>query len=133
VKEFFIDTSFILSLANKDDKYHSEGLSIYRKFIGEDKIRFLISDYVIDEFLTLIAKTIHISKSIEWGEYLFKEKWFNLVYTSNTIFLEAWNIYQKEKGERQPLSFTDATILSHCKSRKIDVILSFDNRLKNYI
>ena len=132
MREYFIDTSFIVSLANKDDKYHNDGQTIFLELAGNDKIRFLISDYVIDEFLTLIARKVSITKSIEWGNYLFQEKWFDLIYTPSTIVSDAWEIYKKEKNVRNPLSFTDATIVAFCKLRKVDEILTFDVRMKNY-
>ena len=70
--------------------------------------------------------------AIIWGEYLFQEKWFDIYYSSSIIVQDAWSIFKKETGERSPLSFTDCTILSICSLRKINDIITFDNRLKNY-
>lgn len=132
MKELFIDTSFLLSLANKDDKYHKEGMDLFNQFKKNTNQRYLISDYVIDEFLTLISRMVNMELAIIWGEYLFQEKWFDIYYSSSIIVQDAWSIFKKEIGERSPLSFTDSTILSICSLRKINDIITFDNRLKNY-
>jgi predicted nucleic acid-binding protein len=133
MKELFIDTSFLLSLANKDDKYHKEGKHLFKQLKKNTNQRYIISDYVIDEFLTLISRMVNMKLANIWGEYLFQEKWFDICYTSSRIVHDAWSVFKKEIDERSPLSFTDCIIVAFCSSRKINNIITFDDRLKNYL
>ncbi len=133
MKELFMDTSFLLSLANKDDKYHKEGMELFKQFKKDTNQRYIISDYVIDEFLTLISRVVDMKLACKWGDYLFQEKWFDVIYSSPRTVQDAWSVFKKEMGERSPLSFTDCTIVAFCLLRKINVIITFDDRLRNYL
>jgi predicted nucleic acid-binding protein len=133
MKEYFIDTSYLVALANTDDRYHQQSMESFSQFVGDENARFWISDYIVDEFLTLVARRLGMKESIEWGEHLFQERWFNLVFLSSSVIKEAWEIYQHEKEEHHPLSFTNCTIIAHCKLMKIEEILTFDDRLVRYL
>ena len=133
MKESFIDTSFLLALANRDDKYHKKGMELFNHFKKNTNHRYLISDYVIDEFLTLVSRMVYMKLANTWGDYLFQEGWFDIHYTSSSMVKDAWKIFKKEVDERHPLSFTDCTIVAQCSIRRITDIITFDDRLKNYL
>ncbi|MCY3414532.1 MAG: type II toxin-antitoxin system VapC family toxin [Candidatus Heimdallarchaeota archaeon] len=129
---YFIDTSFMVGLANPKDKYHKEANDIFEKISENSNSEVFISDYVIDEFLNIVLKGRTIQDVIDWGSILFSEELANIVYSNQAIIKSAWELLQDEKSERKPLNFTDCVVLIKNKLLRCDEILTFDDRLKNF-
>ena len=50
----FLDTSFVLALKNKDDKYHSQAQMWMKRFLKNEFGKIYTSSFVFDELATLI-------------------------------------------------------------------------------
>lgn len=129
---YILDTSFLVALSNEKDKYHSDALIKFKEFENDDNLVRSISDYVIDEFISITMKFLGIDEAISWGKILFEQEFANIIFTNENILKSAWEILQKEKGERKPMNLTDCVVAICSSLLKCDEILTFDKRLKNY-
>lgn len=129
---YFVDTSFLVALANKRDKYHIEATKMLDKFSNEKNAFLTTSDYVIDEFLHIQMKVTNIEKAILWSYKLVDESFCDILYCNPEIFQMALELFRTEKKERKPMTFTDCIIYVSHTILQCDEILTFDNRLKNY-
>ena len=130
--KYFIDTSFMVGLANSRDKYHEKANKLLKNISYEENSELYLSDYVIDEFLSIILKGRSIKDALEWGKFIFSEEIANIIYGNKQIISSAWVLFQQEKDERKPLNFTDCIVYIKSKLLKCDEILTFDTKLKTY-
>lgn len=130
--KYFIDTSFLIALASKDDKYHKDAVKLFSSFKNNESIVLITSDYVIDEFLLLIMKIQNMKKAIQWSKTFMDEIFCSIYYCNDYIFKSAMNIFQSELDERKPLTLTDAVVFISSNNLSCEEILTFDKRLKNY-
>jgi predicted nucleic acid-binding protein len=99
----------------------------------EDTVIMFTSDYVIDEFLNITLKLSGIVQALKWGELLFSEELVHIVYANKQIITSSWDIFQSEVNERKLMNITDCVVYFVSNSLNCDEILTFDQRLKNYI
>jgi len=126
VKKMFADTSFFVAFYNKRDKNHFQA----REFIRNTSIFFIISDYIFDEFLTVLLARGHKILSTEAGENILKDKNICLLKIDSEIFQKAWEIYRNFKDKNW--SFTDCTSYVLMKNLSVDTALSFDEHFKQF-
>jgi predicted nucleic acid-binding protein len=127
VKKVFADTSFLVAFYNKSDGNHTKA----REFMKLcDKITFIITDYIFDEFLTVLLVRGNKLLSIEAGEKILKDNNFSIIKVDNEVFQKAWIIYQSFKDKNW--SFTDCTSYVLMKNLSIDTGLSFDEHFKQF-
>ncbi len=126
MKKMFADTSFFVAFYNKKDKNHFEA----REFIRNTSIFFIISDYIFDEFLTVLLARGHKILSAEAGEKILKDRNISLLRIDSEIFRKAWEIYRNFKDKNW--SFTDCTSYVLMKNLSVDTALSFDKHFKQF-
>jgi predicted nucleic acid-binding protein len=122
----FADTSFFVAFYNKKDKNHLQA----RDVIRNTSIFFIISDYIFDEFLTVLLARGHKILSAEAGENILKDKNICLLRIDSEIFQKAWEIYRNFKDKKW--SFTDCTSYVLMKNLSVDTALSFDEHFKQF-
>ncbi len=130
--KYFIDTSFLVGLANTRDKFHDAANDILDQISATKSAELIISDYVIDEFINFMLRVSRLDEAIQWGELLFSEEFISIYYSNQDLILSAWKLIQSEMGERKPLTFTDCVVFLSAQKLACDEILTFDDRLKNY-
>ena len=57
-KMIFLDTSFIISYYNKEDINNTRAVNLMKKMSENKDKFFVISDYVFDEFATILSQKI---------------------------------------------------------------------------
>ncbi|HLD80942.1 MAG TPA: PIN domain-containing protein [archaeon] len=117
---FFLDTSVLVAYFAENDSQHEKAVRELQKTGKEET---MVSDYVLDEFLTvLFSKT----KSKPDCEKAYKE------LTGNTQALivakEAFNAAEALFFQGNRLSFTDCTTLYFCKKHGFKLV-TFDGEL----
>ena len=131
----FLDTGFILALRNKDDSNHIKAKDVFVKEILTGRYgKIIVTDYVIDEIMTLILNRIKIkSFATKTKEFLFNTTKIVLLFIDDEIFHDTMEIYFTYFDQR--LSFTDCTFLS--LSNKFNFqnvhIATFDTNLGNLL
>ena len=127
MKKVFVDTSFLIAFYNKNDEKHFEA----RKFLQIcDKTLLIITDYIFDEFLTVLLARENKLLSLQSGEKILNDKNVRLLKVDNEIFQKAWEIYRNFKDKQW--SFTDCTSYVLMKNLLIDTGLSFDEHFRQF-
>ena len=125
--EIFLDTGFIISFLNKNDKNHIKSNQIIMKTLekGNNAI-FIYSDYVFDELITLMKKRkISISIIQKNGDKILKSKLWIKIPISETYFQKSWRMIKKYKDKSW--SFTDVSSFVLMRELNIKYFLSYDD------
>ncbi len=122
----FVDTTFLLALLIKTDRYHDLALNI-AKNIQEKK---MINNAVLNE--TLNAFT---GKGGKIGKELYQviNEMFDIEYLNEDDYKNAVDIYLNYDSS---INYSDCTILVSMQKNKIDKIISFDsdfNKIKGIL
>ena len=123
----FLDSGYIIALANKKDNYHGNAARLSELIQSKEFGEIFISDYVFDETMTyLFAKQNH-SKAVEIGKRLLNSE-IRLISVSESIFEQAWQLFQ----ERKNLSFTDCTNIKIMAENSIKNLATFDKEFQQF-
>ncbi len=118
-----LDSSFIVAVEVETDQNHEKAVEIRNKIIKGEFGDTVISDYIFDETITVTyQKTKDLKKTILIGTNLRNSA--KMMNVEEEIFEEAWEIFKKQENTK--FSFTDCTIFSIMKLRKINNIATFD-------
>ena len=132
VVEIFLDTGFIISLFNKNDKNHKNAKKIMMKTFEKDyNTVFIYSDYIFDELITFMKRR-KISPSIiqKNGDKILKSKLWTKVPISETLFQKSWKMMKKFADKSW--SFTDVSSFVLMKEFNIKYFLSYDDHFLQY-
>jgi len=128
----FLDTGFILAVKNKDDKDFQIAQSWMRRFLKNEFGEIFTSILVFNELVTLaLVRIKRPDFAINQGNYILKSRKIKLISFTDDDFKISWEIFQKYKEKR--LSFTDSSILAHCKRLNCDFLATFDKHFKGLI
>src|SRR6056297_2711635 len=128
----FIDTGFIIAFFNKKDKHYREAREIIMRILEDfPHMRFIYSDYIFDEFITLMKKEkIVIEKTKRAGENILKSKIWKMFQIDCNIFSKTWEMIKQydDKG----WSFTDASSFALMEELGIRHYLAYDRHFSQY-
>lgn len=127
MKTVLADTSFIVAFYNESDENHLKA----RTFVQDNgRLIFVITDFIFDEFLTVLLVRGGKHLSIEAGEKILRDKNIRLLRVDDEVFQKAWEIYRRFRDKNW--SFTDCTSYVLMKNLSIDTGLSFDEHFKQF-
>ncbi|HGJ65099.1 TPA: PIN domain-containing protein [bacterium] len=132
MEKIFLDTSFLFAYYNADDEDHDEAVSL-SIYLSQNNIVCVISDYIIDELLTLLSSRVGKSKAIKLCNDLIddiKDGFFILIYIDYDIFNETLRTFIQFKDKER--SFTDCTSYTIIKKDGIDKAISFDEHFRQF-
>ena len=87
---------------------------------------------MFNELVTLALVRIKLPDfAINLGNYILKSRRIKLISLTDDDFKNSWELFQKYKEKR--LSFTDSTILTHCKRLNCNFLATFDKHFKGLI
>ncbi|WP_235185593.1 type II toxin-antitoxin system VapC family toxin [Candidatus Acidianus copahuensis] len=115
-----LDTSFLIAFLNSRDSRHEEALKLFNE-IKEKKL--VITDYILDEFLTYIRKVVPWLAVDLGGKVM---EIFDILKINEDDIKNGWDIFKKY----DKLSFTDSVTVSVMKRLKIKRIITFDSQLE---
>ena len=116
--EVFIDTSGFYALLARDDDRHAQAASYLQKAAGK-RIRFVTTDYVLDETATLLKARGKISLLVPLFERIFNSNSCRVAWTDADRFHQTRQFFLKHRD--QLWSFTDCLsfcIMKECGSRE---------------
>ena len=117
----FIDANIFVAYSNERDVHHKNA-----KQILEENLKIAItSDHVFDEVLSVIARKVNRDQAIKIGTYILEAE-IIVARTNEAVFQKAWQLFQKE-----PLSFTDCTIIELMNAAEMKKIATFDKGFEN--
>lgn len=122
----FLDTTMLVGAADARDECHAEGKAVLEAIATGKPGTALVSDYVLDETLTLLGKRRGVgpSKAIDFVRRVLSSPRVKLVPVEPEDFTQALTDYAKLGGD---LSFTDVMSLALMKNQGCTVICSHDS------
>jgi len=128
-KKHLIDTSALLSMLEKRDEKHKQAKSIAEELEQDERNIPVITDYILDETLTLLKKRVGHKEAIKFGRLVFSGKTkLKLIYLSNKIIREAFQIFTQYSDK--DFSFTDCTSFLAMKYHNIAQAFTFDKHFE---
>lgn len=122
-KLIFVDTWAWLALANRKDSYHDTAQKSYAE-IKAARYRLVTSDYVLDEVITALFRSVGYDSAVRFIESLLsmiKNKRLKLERITDPRFELAW-LLRKKYRDKPDISFTDLTcvvVMQELAIRKI--------------
>lgn len=98
--------------------------------IRKRRVRFIISDYIFNEILTVLLVRGSKELSITAGRKILESTLVTLIQVDNVVFNKAWEIYQNYFDKNW--SFTDCTSYVLIKGLDIRKGASFDEHFKQF-
>jgi predicted nucleic acid-binding protein len=89
----FIDTAFLLAIANSDDQYHSQARILYERWSKEDW-RVVTTEAVLLEFLNAMSRPPRRSVALEWVDFLYEEGSVRVIPVNGILFSEGLVLYR---------------------------------------
>ena len=122
----FVDSGAWFASVVEDDADHFAAKS----WFGHNTEQLLITDYVIDETLTLLRSRGEHRKALELGGLFFETEDVSVHYLSETGIKETWKVFKQfsDKG----WSFTDCSSKYICEKSGIDRAVSFDRHFQQF-
>ena len=117
----FVDSSFIIALADGDDQFHETAQQLVKSIQKSEKV---ISDLILSESVTGVAARLGQKAGMEVFENLVYDSTTKVVYLNKRLCERSLHLYLKY-GQR--LSFADAISVRIMYDRKIKSIASFDS------
>jgi len=121
VTSLFLDTSFLIALEARDDQYHQEAKTYWRKHTH----RLVTTTYVFDEIVTFFNRWDCHDKAMEIGNALITSPSVELVQVDSELFDKGWHLFQQNQDKR--FSLTDCISFALMRQRKLTTALTFDH------
>ena len=127
--KYFVDTSALLSTLYKKDAKHKQAKVLSQELEKDEKKTPVITDYILDETLTLLKKRVGHKEAVKFGKLVFSGKTkLKLIYLSNKVIREDFQLFVRysDKG----FSFTDCTSFAVMRYYKIKQAFTFDKHFE---
>ena len=123
----FLDTSYLVAYYNEDDQNHKKAIKLMELFFSGNYGEFIISDYVFDEFITVMFHKIkNIPSVVKVGnDVLFFTTYFSV---TKDIFNISWKLFEVQ--QKTKFGFTDCTIVALMNDLAIKYLATFDQDFK---
>jgi len=99
----FVDTSAFYAIKDLDDDHHREAVTFVTNFTG----RFITTNFIVDETITLALHKLGYKAARELGEELWTQKYASIAHVSKADQRAAWKLFKKHDDKE--FSFTDCT------------------------
>jgi len=123
----FVDTWAWLALSNRKDAHHKLAKKEYEE-IKEAGYRMVTSDYVLDEVITALFRSVAFSSAVRFIESLFsmiKNNQLKLERVDEARFETAW-LLRKKYQDKPDISFTDFTSFVLMQELEINKVFTGD-------
>ena len=124
MNNLFLDASYVIALEIANEQNHLAASSHWQS-LDRKSTRFVTTSYVFDEIVTFLnSRRLH-AKAVEIGNRLLNSPSVQFIQVSETIFLEAWEFFQKYNDKSY--SLTDCVSFVVMEQLKIKEALTFDH------
>lgn len=124
MNHLFLDASYVIALEIANEQNHLAASSHWQS-LDRKNTRLVTTSYVFDEIVTFLnSRRLH-AKAVEIGNRLLSSSSVQFIQVNETIFLEAWEFFQKHNDKSY--SLTDCVSFVVMKQLKIKEALTFDN------
>ena len=113
----FVDTGAWAGFFVSADSLHRAAV----EWIERNNDPLVTSDYVLDEFVTLVKARFGARASVEAGDRLWAEEFSQVVFVTAGDIQEAWRVFRTHRDKKW--SFTDCT--SYVLMKRLGIIRAF--------
>jgi len=127
----FVDTWAWLALANRKDAYHSVAQRGYAQIKAAGD-RLVTSDYVLDETITALFRSVAYKNAVQFVESLFlmvDGARLGLERITKSRFEAAW-LLRKRYQDKPNVSFTDLTSIVLMQELAINTVFTGDTHFE---
>jgi len=122
----FVDTSALFALLNPRDEKHEAAKDWFKK----EKPRFVLTDYIVDELLTLAISRVDKKFALTVSKRLSNEVLAKIEKVSEEDFYAAWKIFDKYQDKEW--SLTDCASYVFIKRLGIRRAFAFDSHFVQF-
>ncbi len=122
----FVDSGAWFARVVEDDLDHAAA----HAFFQQNEEELLVTDYIVDETLTLLRARGESKKALQLGELFFYADDVYVHYLSKNDIRLSWEIFLK--FEDKDWSFTDCTSKYVCEKFEIVTAVSFDRHFRQF-
>ncbi len=119
-----LDSSAILALFNEEDMFHEQSVKMFKEYENSER-SLAISDYILNECLTVMLRKKDLSKSKQMLDSLLNYENLELFHLNEDGFMAT---IEEFKNQDNGLSFIDCSILWIAKKNGFQVA-TFDKDL----
>lgn len=126
-KYVFVDTWAWLALSNRKDVHHKPATKEYED-LNAAGYRMVTSDYVLDEMITALFRSVAFGSAVQFSESLFaavKGNQIKLERITEARFKAAWSA-RKKYQDKTDISFTDLTSFVTMQELEINKVFTGD-------
>lgn len=123
MKSLFVDSSALVALGDDTDDHYKKADRFFRNQLGAT--RFITSDFVLDETLTLLSRRIGATNAVAFAQGLLASRAYRVYYVDAALLAMSLDFLVKyaDKG----VSFTDATTMAFVRTQRIPKVFTFDS------
>jgi len=132
LNEIFVDTWAWLALSNRKDAYHERVKGSYEE-INATGYRMVTSDYVLDEVITALFRSVTFDSAVQFVESLFaviRRNQIKLEWVTEERFKTAW-LLRKRYQDKPDISFTDLTSFVLMQELRINKVFTGNGHFEN--
>ncbi len=123
----FLDTSALVAFFDKNDANYERSRSFFHS-LPKERIRVVITDYVLDECITMVLSRAGHAVAVKAGEFLLSSRIVELIWLDEAVKIESWDYFRKHADK--VFSFTDCTSFVLMKKMKLTAYFGFDDDFK---
>ena len=124
MNHFFLDASYVIALEIANDPNHQQALA-YWQSLDRKETQLMTTSYIFDEIVTFFnSRRLH-HKAVEIGQRLINSSSVNFIHVDETLFLAAWELFQKY--DDKSYSLTDCISFVLMRKHSLTSALTFDN------
>lgn len=123
----FIDTGAFLGRYLKNDQFHESAVGFWRR-LGELGTPLLVSNFVLDETMTLLARRASYGFASERARTIYASPAFDILRPTAKDELEALRYFRKYADQR--VSFTDCISFVLMRNAGIREAFTFDKHFR---
>ena len=123
----FVDAWAWLALSNRKDVHHEPATKEYEEITAAG-YSLVTSDYVLDEVITALFRSVAFGSAVQFSEFLFavvNDNQIKLERITEARFKAAWSM-RKRYQDKTDISFTDLTSFVTMQELEINKVFTGD-------
>ena len=124
----FIDTGAFYASKVKNDMNHLSAIKIEKKIMKGKFGKMITTNYILDEFFTLLRGRVPHEETIRIGETIKKSRNIRVIWILEALEETAWEFFKTHQDKTY--SFTDCTCFVVMRSLGMNVAFTYDSHFE---
>jgi predicted nucleic acid-binding protein len=123
----FVDTAGWYALYDLRANHHAAAKELFDGLVNR-RVTFFVTDYVVDEALTLILDRLGHGRAVAYGQWILRSPRTRFVRIDPDQWDQAWGMFQRY--DDKDFSFTDCTSFVVMQQYKLVNVFTFDHHFE---